>query len=226
MAAVAVSCLAVLGGCGSPQSGLVSQGNTEFERGDYQGATRTYQRAAVESPDLPEPYYNAGNSLLRQREHEVAARHLMQALTTADSELGADAAYSLGNVHFRSGNYSEAADAYRASLRLDPWAQDAKHNLELALRRLQEENQEEQETDPAAEPTPEADSGGQDEEEQAEGTEGDLDVVPSEGVGQDEPLTREQARRLLEALSDAAGTLDQQQLPLGEGLSERPQQDW
>ena len=221
--------LAIAAACAPSQGGLLERGNEAFGRGDYEGATGAYQRAAVEGPDSPEPYYNAGNSLHRQHRNGDAARHLEQALRTAEPELGADAAFSLGNAHFREGDYEAAAGAYRRSLRLDPWAEDAKHNLELALARLDEERREEERSESGPQPTPAPtpqpgetpqDSGSGEPEEGGGGEEADSDPA-----GQDEPLTAEQARRLLEALAEDAGTLDQR-LRTAAGVPVRPDQDW
>ncbi len=220
--------LALAAGCASGQGALVSRGNDEFERGDYREAARSYQRAAVEQPDVPEPYYNAGNALHRQQRNAEAARHLEQAMETAGTELGADAAFSLGNAHFRAGDYEAAADAYRRSLRLDPWAQDAKHNLELALGRIESESEDEEDSAAEPRPTPQPQAGDSPQEPgdgEPQGGEGGGDESPSDPAGQEEPLTEEQARRLLEALSEDAGTLDQR-LRTGISAPVRPEQDW
>lgn len=229
MLAIAIGAGAVLSvlsttACGSSQSDLVGQGNRAFEEGDFDAATQRYQRAEVEAPDLSQPYYNAGNSLLRQDKPEDAVRHLEQALRTAGPELGADAAFNLGNAYFESGDYDAAAQAYADSLRLAPEELDAKHNLELALQRMQQDRVEPQES-----PEPEEQGEGEDEdqpdpqEQREEDQAGDeTDSSPTE---QQEVLTEEQAHRLLEALSQDADTLEQR-LQFGTGQSLDPAQDW
>lgn len=210
--------------CASPQSELVGQGNRAFEQGDFDAATQRYQRAEVEAPDISEPYYNAGNSLLRQDRADDAARHLEQALRNAGHELSADAAFNLGNAYFESGDYAAAAQAYADSLRRAPEEIDAKHNLELALQKMEQDQVETEEA-----PDPEEQGEGEDEDQPnpQEQPEEDRsgDETESSLPQQQEVLTEEQAHRLLEALSQDAETLEQR-LQFGTGRSLDPAQDW
>ena len=210
--------------CASPQSELVDQGNRAFEQGDFDAATQRYQRAEVEAPDMSEPYYNAGNSLLRQGKPGDAARHLEQALGNADNELGADASFNLGNAYFESGDYAAAAEAYTDSLRRAPEELDAKHNLELALQRMEQDQVETEES-----PQPEEQGDGEDEDQPDPQDQPEEDQAGDETDSslpqQQEVLTEEQAHRLLDALSQDAETLEQR-LQSGTGRSLEPAQDW
>jgi Ca-activated chloride channel homolog len=55
-----------------------------------------------------------------------------------------EALYNLGNAHLAAGDAAQAAERYRATLRLRPDHAPAKHNLELALRELQKQQQQQQ----------------------------------------------------------------------------------
>ena len=222
--------LVLAAACTSGQAALVDDGNEAFVQGNFNDALQSYRKAEVDAPDEPEPYYNTGNVLIRQQENEDAARHLQQALKTADPELAADIAFNLGNAHYEVGDFDAAAEAYIESLRFDPGAPDAKHNLELALQRVQEEedqpdDQDEQDGD---QDDPEQ---GEEEEEDAdegqgdeEGEEGDEQDLPDQAE-QDEPLTEEQARQLLDTLTQDTEALQQRQLLNGDEPG-RPAQDW
>ena len=207
--------------CASPQAGLLSDGNAAFDDGDFAVATQRYHRAVVEDPDIPQPYYNAGNSLLRRGRLGDAARHLDQALQTAESDLAADAAFNLGNAHFEAGDYSLAAEAYMESLRHAPGEPDAKHNLELALMKLAEEQPEQgqDQAGPGGEEQDQQDP--QDDGESAPASDGTEDLP----TRQQESLTEDQAHRLLESLSEDAGVLEQELVPSA-GDTQGPVQDW
>ena len=69
--------------------------------------------------------------------------------------LGADQAafhYNLGNAYYRLGQYPQALESYKRSLRLAPDDVPAKKNVELTLKKIQEQRQpqeQEQKNDPA-----------------------------------------------------------------------------
>ena len=213
--------------CTNPGGGWIDEGDDAFARGDFAAAVESYQRAAVEAPDSAEPYYNAGNSLIRRQENEAAAEHLEQALKTAGPDLAADAAFNLGNAYFEAGDFEAAAAAYVDSLRVDPGDPDAKHNLELALRRAVE-----QQADEEGEEGEEGDqSGGDDAQERQAAEAGDGERADEGGAEtqaeaqQQEALTEEQARQLLDAIAQDAETL-QQRLQYDGREPARPAQDW
>jgi tetratricopeptide (TPR) repeat protein len=122
--------------CGSKVAKYNSEGNSRYERGDYEGALLAYHAAQVASPDRPEAYFNAAAALIELDELDLAIAALEQALETADEELSVAAYYNLGNVFFDMGAFELAIDAYQQALLIDPDAADARYNMELALLRF------------------------------------------------------------------------------------------
>jgi Ca-activated chloride channel family protein len=139
---VAVIALALVGltavACGSSAGGLIADGNRAYERGDYEEALELYRRAAADEPELPEAHLNAGLALHRLGRYAEAADETARALPAEEPSLAARVHYAVGNHYFALGRLPEALDAYREALLLEPGNRDAKHNFELALRRLQE----------------------------------------------------------------------------------------
>ncbi len=97
------------------------------------------------APDSPAAAYNAGTArLLAGRADalpalEAAAR---AAIGTGDEDaLAADALYNLGTARLASGDPRGAIESLTEALRRDSSRIDAKHNLELALRKLAEQEQ-------------------------------------------------------------------------------------
>jgi Ca-activated chloride channel family protein len=130
--------LFVAGGCGSAASDLIADGNAAYERGDYQAALEAYQRAQAEAPDRPQAHVNAGLALHQLGEPERAVVETRRALPVDDLLLAARIHYNLGGHWFALHRYAEAVSEYRQALILNPDDRDAKHNLELAQRRLDE----------------------------------------------------------------------------------------
>lgn len=117
------------------------EGNRLFQQGKYQDAEKAYVDAQLEAPSRPELLYNLGNTLIKQRKYEPAVQSLRQAVSKADRGLQASSWYNLGNALFESGKLPDAAQAFVQALRINPSDRDAKHNLELTLRRMKEQKQ-------------------------------------------------------------------------------------
>lgn len=168
---LALSLAALLAaGCGSSEAARANrQGNEAFARQEYETALAAYESALEAAPARPQALYNLGNTQYRLQEGELAQRTLESAATvaqaldaggTARSDEGAlpldsQAWYNLGNVRFAAQDYAGAVEAYKQALRRAPSDMDAKVNLELALRKLQE-NEEQQEDENEGSPTPTA----------------------------------------------------------------------
>ena len=115
------------------------QGNRLYTEGKYQEAEKAYLEAQAAEPSRPELIYNLGNTLLKQKKYDQAVQALNQAAGKGKRGLQGSAWYNLGNALFETGKYRNAADAYVQTLRINPADRDAKQNLELALRKLQEQ---------------------------------------------------------------------------------------
>ncbi len=116
-------------------------GNRLFREGKFQEAEKAYVDAQLEAPGKPELLYNLGNALIKQKKYEPAVQSLRQAVGKAGRGLQANGWYNIGNANFEAGNLRDAAQAYIEALRINPSDREAKHNLELTLRRIQEQKQ-------------------------------------------------------------------------------------
>ncbi len=194
-----------------------------YKEGDYLGALAKFREALEENPSAP-LYYDVGNSLYRLEKFDEAARHYMDSITEADSSLEMRARYNAGNTLFRSGKIEGAIDQYVEALKLNPNDEDAKHNLEIALRKLQESRDnpqgqegEEQDDREGEEPQGEQEDaegrgesesgedrsepeGGESGEGRSEAEDG-MDRPPSPLEEEAGRFTKEEAERLLEALA-------------------------
>ena len=122
--------------CGEVGARPNNQGNEAYEQEDYEAAQSSYQEAIEKSPELPEPHYNSGNVRYRQGQNEEAQESYDRALLEADEDLSRDILFNQGNIQLQVDEIEEAIGSYKEVLRLDPSDQDAKHNLEVALSRL------------------------------------------------------------------------------------------
>ncbi len=213
-------------------------GNEHFDESAYDDAVAEYRLAQVDEPDLAEPYYNAANAYNRLSQVDAALAQTEQALKTADPELAAQAWYNLGNAFFDAEQWPQAVEAYKEALRFQPDDVDAKHNLELALQKLEEQQQQQDEQE--QEQDEQSNGEQQEQNEQSEAT-----PTPEQGsessAGQDEQatpqpsgepqeetegMTEEQAIQLLQALLNESQTLQDRLQEIHQAPGSAPEQDW
>jgi tetratricopeptide (TPR) repeat protein len=214
-------------------------GNERYATGAYDEAIAEYRQAQVEEPDRPEPYYNAANAYNRQAQLDAALAQAQQALKTADPDLAARTWYNLGNAYFDVEQWAQAIAAYQQALRLNPDDLDAKHNLELALQKLEEQQQQEQEQQAQ-------DQQGEENEQEAQGAESadqsetgtatptpasSAETSPGEGeqgagAQEAQAITPEQALQLLQALTGESETLQERLQEIYRVPGPPPEQDW
>ena len=137
-------------GCDREGPEATKEGNEAFASERYGDAREAYDRALKTMPDRPELDYNSGNTLFREGRFDEAGTRYDDAFPDAGLMLARDTAFNSGTTQLDAGNLEEAIELYKQALRIDPSDKDAKHNLELALGQLEEqqpenEGQEEQE---------------------------------------------------------------------------------
>ncbi|HEY4572795.1 MAG TPA: tetratricopeptide repeat protein, partial [Thermoanaerobaculia bacterium] len=91
------------------------------------------------APNDPTVQYDAGTVHLSAGEARKAVSLLEKAARKAEPGLSPAAHYNLGNARLAAGDADGAVEAYKEALREQPGSQDAKHNLELALREAQKQ---------------------------------------------------------------------------------------
>ena len=223
-------------GCGRNAAALNNEGNEAFRNQEYGAALQAYEQAEQESPDLAEPVYNAGNTHYRQQRYGSAQQSYEQVLSIAEADLAQSATFNLGNGLFNAANLEEAIEAYKQALRMNPDDADAKHNLELALRELQEQeqDQEDEEGQSQAQDQPaDQQDGGQQKQpsalpDQSAGGQQNQDEQDAgqRGQPQIQELTEEQARQLLEAVGRNTETLQGLSLQDEPPSGRPPVRDW
>lgn len=128
----------------------VQRGNEFYDAGEYDAAGQHYATASEVLPEAAEIFFNQGNVLYKQRKFLQALAHYTSALQSVNGVLESRVKYNLGNVEYRRAliAMSTAQDAilllrsaityYRDSLAVDPQQQNARYNLELAHRLMQQ----------------------------------------------------------------------------------------
>ena len=125
----------------------VEEGNKLLAEGKAKEAIAAYDRALALHPDDPAIHFDRGAALHAAGQFPEAQREFERAADGAggDTGLRGDATYDLGNTLLAMGKPKEAIDAFKRVLALRPTDRQARWNLELALRKLKEEEQKKQE---------------------------------------------------------------------------------
>lgn len=134
-------------------SSLAQEGLAAYEKQDYETALKHFLDAQIKSPEDPALAYDAANAQYRLKRFEDARNSYQTALQALEKQGKAAPAelaslkpktlYNLGNAHFRLNQLPEAAKSYEQTLKLDPNDEDAKKNLELVKKLLQDKKEQE-----------------------------------------------------------------------------------
>jgi hypothetical protein len=144
------------------ENGDVQEGNEKLAKGDAKGALAAYDRAARALPESPGVSLDRGLALLKLGEFAKAKEALQSAASpSAPTALRADAYQNLALSYYREADalatqkkhdeaqrlFRESVDAAKRSLRMRPGDPNAAWNLELAARRVREEEQKQKQED-------------------------------------------------------------------------------
>jgi Ca-activated chloride channel homolog len=188
------------------------EGNRHFAEGKYEEALKAYLEAQAQERDRPELLYNVGNTFIRQKKYEQALQSLRQVTSKGDKGLQAAGWFNAGNALFENGNFGDSAQAYIQSLRLNPADREAKHNLELALKKMQEQQQKQrgqgQKQNKEQDSNQPKDQGSKDQQPQSQDSappqapQQPADPQAAQANNRDGSLTKERALQILDALQN------------------------
>jgi Ca-activated chloride channel family protein len=120
-----------------------------FEEGKFTEAQKEFEALAAKHPEDARLHYNAGAAAYEAGDYEKAAKHFQSAINPENLPLQESAYYNLGNTHFRRGEgqpepqqrseaWKEAVKNYESALKLNPNDQDARYNLQVVQKKIEE----------------------------------------------------------------------------------------
>lgn len=130
----------------------IIEGNKLYNQKRYAQAEEMYRKALEASPNSDAAKYNLAAALMHQTEYangntnskpidEAKGILTHVAQSTKNNALAEKAAYNLGNLSYLEKNFAAAVDAYKNALRKNPDNEQARQNLMLALKELENQNQ-------------------------------------------------------------------------------------
>lgn len=191
--------------------GLVKRGNRYFKNELYGDALRYYREGEQKNRGALEPVFNMGDALYKSEDYRgsIEAFERSMDMVKRDYEK-ADIYYNLGNSYFKVGEYDRSIESYIMGLELNPTNLNMKHNLELAIKRRNEQKEKretEGETKPPGgggekgdETEPQKERGGSESVSENE-REGQADMEERNKSDDGKELSREEAERLLSSVN-------------------------
>ena len=117
-----------------------------YRQGNFAEAEKAYARYDMDHPKDTRYRYNRGCSAYQNSDYKGATAAFSSVLRrTEDNQIRFKAAFNLGNTAYKMGGFESAATYYRQALLVDPSSEDARYNMELALRAREKQKKEQNE---------------------------------------------------------------------------------
>jgi Ca-activated chloride channel family protein len=184
----------------------IRQGNRYFKKEKFDVAELSYRKALEEKKVNKKAEFNLGDALYRQKKFEEAGRQF-EAAASGDLEKtnSAKAYHNLGNSLLQAGKVEESITAYKDALRRNPGDLDTKYNLSYAqmMKKKQEQNKKDDKNnkdnkdkkDDKKEPNKDQN------QQQQQQDQKDQKADQQQAKQQNAKISKEDAKRLLEALA-------------------------
>lgn len=118
----------------------------QAQRGNFKDAQDAIKKLIVDNPNAPDMLYDSGVISFENKQFEQAAAYFKDAAENknASHKLKEQAFFNLGNTHVELKKLKEAIKSYEDVLKINPDNQDAKRNLEIVKKMLQQQEQQQQ----------------------------------------------------------------------------------
>ena len=200
------------------------QGRGEYARGSHPQALEAFERAATTRPQDPSVRFNVADGLYKNGRYDEAATLFKALGADAASPLAGSARYNLGNSLFQKQDYKGAVQAYREALRALPGDADTRRNLELSLRKLKEQEEQQKRDQEQQKKDQKQDQQGKDQKDQKSEPKPDQqgksprpqtpEQKADERFRQEAGMPKERAMQLLDALQQNEKAEQQKALAL------------
>jgi len=119
----------------------IEAGNVALKAGKAEDALAHYDKAVKKLAADAGAHFDRGAALYALSRFDEAGEEFLKATDAKDAALKEGAFYNLGNAFFKKEKFKEAVAAYTRALGLRPDDKQAKWNLEIALKKQQEQDQ-------------------------------------------------------------------------------------
>lgn len=193
---------------GESQDGreYIRKGNKLYKKGEFAGSEGMYRRAMTQDKPAKDAGFNLGDALYKQGRFGEAANEFnkLSSGSEIDSARQAEHLYNLGNSLVKEQKFEESIKAYINSLKLNPDNIEAKYNLAYAQDQLKKQQQQQKKQQDQKQKQDQK----QDQQKEQEQNKNNQDQKndqqqqqPQQGQDQQQTISRDDAKRLLDALA-------------------------
>lgn len=158
-----------------------------YEAGNYDEALKALDRAEKRRGERAELRYDRGLVLFASGDLEGAQAAFLRGTESKDPQVQASSQFELGNLAMEGEDWAMAIEQYKKCLRIQPDHEDAKWNLELAMERKRQADEEQEEQEKQDQENQDQQDGEQDQDqEDQQGEDGEQDPQDGEQDQQDQ----------------------------------------
>lgn len=137
-----IACLLSVGSFAQKENEQIKKGNDSYDKNDYSTAAEQYKKVTDKNSSNTTAQYNLGNALYKGNKTDDAVKAYDNAIQSAKTATEkAQAYYNKGVVLQNNKKLPECIDAYKNALRINPSDEDARLNLQKALKIQKQEEQ-------------------------------------------------------------------------------------
>lgn len=205
--------ISVLTVFGQGEKAIIKVGNDAYKKADYPAAANAYSKVAEKNPTNATAQYNLGNALYKSEKIEDAIvaydKAIIQLIKPVEKS---NAYFNKGVVLQNNKKLPECIEAYKNALKLDPVNEDARQNLQKALK--QQKKQQEQEK----------------KEKEKNKKDNDSEKQKNKDKQQPKPqqsrITKKEAEEKLKALMQKEKNLQDKLRKVNVSAPNKPEKDW
>ncbi|MBC7935783.1 MAG: VWA domain-containing protein [Rhizobacter sp.] len=120
----------------------IKRGNTAYDTANFSAAATSYTKVLQKNPDNAIAQFNLGNALYKSDKKADAIGAYDKSINKLSKPVEkGNAYYNKGVVLHNDNKLPECIEAYKNALKLDPNNEDARQNLQKALKKQQEQKQ-------------------------------------------------------------------------------------